>query len=134
MTPRPIVIDTDPGQDDGLAILLTLASPELSILGITAASAMCDGWRSMRSWSSRSEMVRVPFASSCLSQSSTWSISGEPNSRVPSTWDGRPSSGIGGDGASSVFDRCDSVVVSPVSPLRGVTPHDTGSPGVMTPL
>ncbi len=38
MTARPIVIDTDPGQDDGLAILLALASPELSILGITAVA------------------------------------------------------------------------------------------------
>jgi purine nucleosidase len=38
MTPRPIVIDTDPGQDDGLAILLALASPELAILGITAVA------------------------------------------------------------------------------------------------
>jgi purine nucleosidase len=38
MTPRPIVIDTDPGQDDGVAILLALASPELEILGITAVA------------------------------------------------------------------------------------------------
>ncbi|MGF9565266.1 nucleoside hydrolase [Neorhizobium sp. JUb45] len=33
-----IIIDTDPGQDDALAILLALASPELEILGITAAA------------------------------------------------------------------------------------------------
>ena len=38
MTPRPIVIDTDPGQDDALALLLALASPELEILGITAVA------------------------------------------------------------------------------------------------
>lgn len=31
---RSIIIDTDPGQDDALAILLALASPELDILGI----------------------------------------------------------------------------------------------------
>lgn len=33
-----IIIDTDPGQDDALAILLALGSPELEILGIVAAS------------------------------------------------------------------------------------------------
>ncbi|MGE7370212.1 nucleoside hydrolase [Neorhizobium sp. NPDC001467] len=33
-----IIIDTDPGQDDALAILLALASPEIEIVGITAAA------------------------------------------------------------------------------------------------
>src|SRR3546814_7902160 len=35
---RPIIIDTDPGQDDAIAILLALASPELMGLGITAVA------------------------------------------------------------------------------------------------
>jgi purine nucleosidase len=33
-----IIIDTDPGQDDAVAILLALASPELDVLGITAVA------------------------------------------------------------------------------------------------
>jgi purine nucleosidase len=33
---RRIIIDTDPGQDDAVAILLALASPELDVVGITA--------------------------------------------------------------------------------------------------
>jgi purine nucleosidase len=33
---QKIIIDTDPGQDDAMAILLALGSPELDILGITA--------------------------------------------------------------------------------------------------
>ncbi len=33
-----IIIDTDPGQDDALAILLALASPEIELLGITAVA------------------------------------------------------------------------------------------------
>lgn len=38
-TPRKIIIDTDPGQDDAVAILLALASPEeLHVLGITAVA------------------------------------------------------------------------------------------------
>ncbi|MGB1390005.1 MAG: nucleoside hydrolase [Paracoccaceae bacterium] len=39
MPPRKIIIDTDPGQDDAVAILLALASPEeLEVLGITAVA------------------------------------------------------------------------------------------------
>ena len=33
-----IIIDTDPGQDDAVAILLALASPELDVLGVTAVA------------------------------------------------------------------------------------------------
>lgn len=38
MAPRRIIIDTDPGQDDAVAILLALASPELEIVGVTAVA------------------------------------------------------------------------------------------------
>ena len=39
MTKRKIIIDTDPGQDDAVAILVALASPdELEVLGITAVA------------------------------------------------------------------------------------------------
>ncbi len=35
---RAIIIDTDPGQDDAIAILLALASPELEVLGLTTVA------------------------------------------------------------------------------------------------
>ena len=35
---RKIIIDTDPGQDDAVAILLALASPEIELLGVTAVA------------------------------------------------------------------------------------------------
>ena len=39
MTERqPLIIDTDPGQDDAVAILLALASPEIDLLGITTVA------------------------------------------------------------------------------------------------
>ena len=37
-TPRQIIIDTDPGQDDAVAILMALASPELEVLGLTCVA------------------------------------------------------------------------------------------------
>jgi purine nucleosidase len=36
--PRKIIIDTDPGQDDAVAILLALASPEVEVLGAVAVA------------------------------------------------------------------------------------------------
>ena len=39
MTPRKIIIDTDPGQDDAVAILLAISSPEdVELLGITCVA------------------------------------------------------------------------------------------------
>lgn len=35
---RKIIIDTDPGQDDAIALLLAFASPELDVLGITTVA------------------------------------------------------------------------------------------------
>jgi len=35
---RPIIIDTDPGQDDAVAILVALAAPELDVVGITTVA------------------------------------------------------------------------------------------------
>lgn len=38
MTPRRLIIDTDPGIDDAVAILLALASPELEVAAIVAVA------------------------------------------------------------------------------------------------
>ncbi|MDH3616531.1 MAG: nucleoside hydrolase [Gammaproteobacteria bacterium] len=39
MAPRPIIIDCDPGQDDAVALLLAISSPEeLEILGVTTVA------------------------------------------------------------------------------------------------
>jgi purine nucleosidase len=35
---RPIIIDADPGQDDAVAILLALASPELDVVALTTVA------------------------------------------------------------------------------------------------
>ena len=36
--PQSLIIDTDPGQDDAVAILLAMASPEINLLGITTVA------------------------------------------------------------------------------------------------
>jgi inosine-uridine nucleoside N-ribohydrolase len=36
--PILVIVECDPGTDDALAILLALASPELTVLGITVAA------------------------------------------------------------------------------------------------
>ena len=36
--PRRIIIDTDPGIDDAMAIVYALAAPELDVIGLTTAS------------------------------------------------------------------------------------------------
>lgn len=38
MSARAIIIDTDPGQDDAVALLLALASPEIEVLGMVAVA------------------------------------------------------------------------------------------------
>ena len=34
----PVLIDCDPGQDDALALVLALGSPELDVIGVTAVA------------------------------------------------------------------------------------------------
>ncbi len=41
MSPKRILIDTDPGIDDSCAILLAIASPELSLEGLTTVHGNC---------------------------------------------------------------------------------------------
>jgi purine nucleosidase len=41
VTVKRILIDTDPGIDDSLAILLALASPEISVEGISVVHGNC---------------------------------------------------------------------------------------------
>ncbi|MBX3568220.1 MAG: nucleoside hydrolase [Rhizobiaceae bacterium] len=61
---RKIIIDTDPGQDDALAILLALASPELDILGITVVAG------------------NVPLRLTLLNARKICELAGKPKTRV----------------------------------------------------
>jgi len=61
---RKIIIDTDPGQDDAVAILLALASPELDVLGITAVAG------------------NVPLSLTQLNARKICELAGRPQTRV----------------------------------------------------
>ncbi len=61
---RKIIIDTDPGQDDAVAILLALASPELEVLGITCVAG------------------NVPLALTALNARKVCELAGRPDMRV----------------------------------------------------
>lgn len=41
-TPRPVILDCDPGHDDALAILLACTAPELDVLAVTTVAGNAD--------------------------------------------------------------------------------------------
>lgn len=65
MTPKRILIDTDPGIDDALAILLALASPEIQLEGLTIVHGNCSrqaGTENALSILEQAQSRRVPVA------------------------------------------------------------------------
>lgn len=68
MTPKRIIIDTDPGIDDSLAILLALASPEIQLEGLTVVhgnSSMEQGAINALSILELAGASHVPVAEGC---------------------------------------------------------------------
>jgi inosine-uridine nucleoside N-ribohydrolase len=46
-SPRRVIIDTDPGIDDAMAILLALNSPELKVEALTVVPGNVEGWQGL---------------------------------------------------------------------------------------
>jgi purine nucleosidase len=68
MTPKHIIIDTDPGIDDALAILLALASPEVRVEGLTIVHGNCSadqGTVNALSVLELAQAAHVPVAKGC---------------------------------------------------------------------
>ncbi len=68
MTPKRIIIDTDPGIDDSLAILLALASPEITLEGLTVVHGNCSteqGTLNALAVLELAHATRVPVAKGC---------------------------------------------------------------------
>src|SRR6266478_3247926 len=58
--PRPIIIDTDPGIDDAVAILLALASPELEVKGLVAVAGNLSLMATVRNACALAELAGRP--------------------------------------------------------------------------
>lgn len=68
MTPKHIIIDTDPGIDDSLAILLAVASPEISLDGIVAVHGNVSTEQTMKNALSVLELAKashIPVYKGC---------------------------------------------------------------------
>ncbi|GAB4504927.1 MAG: nucleoside hydrolase [Anaerolineales bacterium] len=68
MTPKRILIDTDPGIDDSLAILLALASPEVTLEGLTVVHGNCSAAQGTKNALSVLELAgasHIPVAKGC---------------------------------------------------------------------
>jgi len=68
MTPRKILVDTDPGIDDALAILLALASPEVQLEGLTVVHGNCSSQQGAQNALAVLELARateIPAAVGC---------------------------------------------------------------------
>jgi len=68
MTPKRIIIDTDPGIDDSLAILLALASPEVTLEGLTVVhgnSSTEQGVKNALSVLDLAKAGHIPVARGC---------------------------------------------------------------------
>ncbi len=68
MAPRRILIDTDPGIDDSLAMLLALASPEVQLEGLTVVHGNCSAEQGTTNALAVLELggaVHIPVATGC---------------------------------------------------------------------
>src|SRR4029077_17538480 len=99
--PHPVIIDTDPGIDDAVAILLALASPELEILGIVAVAG------------------NVPLATTAKNARSIVEVAGRPELPVyagcPRPLVGKPLAAERSHGSSGLGDL---VLPAPAQPPR----------------
>lgn len=60
---RSVILDTDPGIDDALAMLLAISIPEIVLQGVTVTGGNCpmlDGWQNARSVLSMAKRTDIP--------------------------------------------------------------------------
>ena len=86
---RKIIIDTDPGVDDAIAILMALADPSLDVLGLTTV-----GGNVSLAQGTRNALALLEYAGEPARHASRWSrerpVPVGANSVIPTTFTGGP--------------------------------------------
>jgi inosine-uridine nucleoside N-ribohydrolase len=130
VTATKIVLDTDPGHDDAIALLLALASPELELLGVTTVSGNQTLEKTtvnalkILELAGRTEIPVHPGAARPLVREQ-WAaayVHGEsgldgPNLPDPKT---QPADGHAVDFLARTLEQNDGVVIVPVGPLTNI--------------
>jgi inosine-uridine nucleoside N-ribohydrolase len=126
----PIVLDTDPGHDDAIALLLALASPEVELLGVTSVA----GNQTLEKTTSNAlkilefaDRTDVPVHVGCArplvrEQRAAAEVHGEtgldgPNLPTPRT---QPAAGHAVEFIARTVGERDGVVIVPVGPLTNI--------------
>lgn len=78
----PIIIDTDPGIDDALAIMLAAASPEVDILGITAVAGNTALEHTARNAAALADLLRLSCPVGAGAAQPLWRRDTQPASHV----------------------------------------------------
>ena len=136
----PIILDTDPGHDDAIALLLALASPELEVLGVTTVA----GNQTLEKTTTNAlkilefvDRTDVPVHVGCdrplvREQRSAPDVHGEtgldgPDLPTPTT---RPAQGHAIDFIARTVEEREGVVLVPVGPLTNIALLLARHPGV----
>ena len=140
MFPKRIIIDTDPGVDDAFALLLTLASPEIQLEGLTTTQGNVTVEKATRNALSVLELVRashipvaqgsmLPLVGPLRASDAVHGASGLGNARLPEP-DTKP---IPQHAVNYLIDRVmpepGEISVFPIGPLTNIAMAIRKEPG-----
>src|SRR3712207_4419754 len=129
-SPRPVILDTDPGIDDALAILLAVASPEVDVVGVTVTGGNCDMPQGVRNAlavlaTARAKVpvhagVALPLIRPPFTAPETHGESGLGNGRVPEPSRQEGPEHAVDNGVRAIMETPEPVTLVAVAPLTNV--------------
>lgn len=141
--PRPVILDTDPGIDDALAILLAIASPEVDLRGVSVTGGNCpltDGWvnaRNVLALAQRSDIpalagVALPLLRPAFTAAETHGASGLGYAVLPAS-SAPPASEHGVDFIiREIMAQPGEVTLIPVAPLTNIAMAIRKTPAIVS--